>query len=247
MGWFSDFLGFESGNKNVTNERQSTSSGRARGFFQITDGTWKDWASKAGVNLAQYPTALDAPYHLQLAVAKNIPLKRWDPITLRRMSAKGHKFDVNKTLGENMAANGETGETGAAGSKGAPLPAAAAVVTGAGQPQLSYASPETPVPGATQPNVGPGSDHTGESLAGVFDGSALGDLSSGGGGGSSGGMSGGGGLGPMNLAVTPVTEGVAPNADPDLSRLAGLFTLPTIGYPGGKAKQERDIAMQSWI
>jgi hypothetical protein len=227
MGWFSDFVGFESSNQNVTNEKQSTSSGRARGYFQITDGTWKDWAGKAGVDLAKYPTALDAPYHLQLAVAKNIPLKRWDPITLRRMSAKGHRFDVNKTLGENMAANGETGM---AGNPGAPLPAAAAVVTGAGQPKLDYASPETPIPGATQPNVGPGSDHTGESLASAFDGAAGGGAPEigGGGGGGGGGMP-DAGFGNLNLSAESAAPRGSEIGGPELSQLAELFQLPMIG------------------
>jgi hypothetical protein len=228
MGWFSDFVGFESGNKNVTNVNQSTSSGRARGYFQITDGTWNDFARKAGVDLAQYPTALSAPYHLQLAVAKNIPLKRWDPITLRRMSAKGHRFDVNKTLGENMAANGETG---LAGNPGAPLPAAAAVVTGAGQPKLDYASPEKLIPGATQPNVGPGSDHTGESLASAFAGAAGGGGMpeiGGGGGGGGGGMP-DAGFGNLSLSSDSAAPRGGEIGGPELSQLAEVFQLPMIG------------------
>lgn len=241
-----DLIGFESSGQNVTNTRQSTSSGRARGYFQITDGTWHDFGKRVGIDFSKYPTALSAPYHLQAQVASLIPLKRWDKITLNRLSAAGHKFDINKTLGENLAARGESIN---AGSPGAPLPAAAAVVTGAGQPQQSYASPETPIPGATQPNVGPGSDHSGEGLASAFDG-ALGDFGGGAAGGNGLGTSGGFGEAPLDAAGDLRTKGPeVGSAEWDalqakgLSPLAELFALPTIGRP----KPGENIAAKSWI
>jgi hypothetical protein len=235
MSFLSDLIRFESSGSNVTNTNQSTSSGRARGYFQITDGTWQDFGRRAGIDFSRYPTALSAPYHLQAQVASLIPLKRWDPITLRKLSAAGHKFDVNKTLGENLSA---LGENLAAGEKGAPLPAASAVVTGAGQPKLDYASPETPVPGATQPNAGPG---VGPDLASVFSnalgGSGAGDASLGG-----GGSSGGGSLPPgeaFGLSYQSASDALPPSPDPAMTPLADLFTLPTIGQPESKLKSLR--------
>ncbi len=82
-----DLVNFESSNRNVTNTDATTSSGRARGYAQITDGTWKDFAP--GAVLAKYPTAQDAPREVQLEVAKTIPLKRWAPETLRYMAQRG--------------------------------------------------------------------------------------------------------------------------------------------------------------
>ncbi len=79
---------FESSDRNVRNP-EPTSSGNAEGHYQITTGTWKDFAPKAGVNLADYPNALRAPKNIQAAVAKVIPLSRWDPKTLAYLRSKG--------------------------------------------------------------------------------------------------------------------------------------------------------------
>lgn len=58
----------ESGGRNVMNfindERHT-----AGGFWQITNTTWRGSAAWAGVNLAQYPTAISAPCEVQRAVA----------------------------------------------------------------------------------------------------------------------------------------------------------------------------------
>lgn len=78
----------ESSDRNITNPT-ATSSGRAEGHYQITTGTWKDFAPKAGVSLAEYPTAISAPKSVQAQVAKTIPLRRWDPNTIRYLAQKG--------------------------------------------------------------------------------------------------------------------------------------------------------------
>lgn len=55
-----------------------TSSGQAQGFYQITTGTWNDFAPRAGVDLRQYPTPMSAPFAVQQQVADAIPLGRWE-------------------------------------------------------------------------------------------------------------------------------------------------------------------------
>jgi len=104
-GSFYDALsGFEARGQNVSNTDKKTSSGWARGYFQITDGTWSDNAGK-GI-LAKYPTASDAPYDVQKQVADSLLMKRWAPETLDKMRAAGWTIDPDKTLAENAAANG---------------------------------------------------------------------------------------------------------------------------------------------
>lgn len=78
----------ESDDRNITGSGM-TSSGAPRGHYQITDGTWEDFAPKAGVNLSMYPTAQDAPKAMQASVAKKIPLSRWDPKTIAYLRSKG--------------------------------------------------------------------------------------------------------------------------------------------------------------
>lgn len=107
---------YESGGQNITNTRQSTSSGRARGFLQITDGTWNEFGGgKFGA------TAQDVPFATQLAVGSNIPLSRWAPETLDYLRQQGIKFDPGKTLGENIAMNGGGGWSGQGGGVGTEL------------------------------------------------------------------------------------------------------------------------------
>jgi hypothetical protein len=48
----------------------------AQGYYQITTPTWRDHARAAGVDLAQYPTAMSAPRDVQRAVAADIFQKR---------------------------------------------------------------------------------------------------------------------------------------------------------------------------
>jgi hypothetical protein len=98
----------ESGGRNIPNVHQGTTSGQAQGYFQITTGTWRDFAPRAGIDLNQYPNALKAPYEVQAKVAHGIPLKRWDPSTVALMRATGRPVDPNRTFGENLAMNGES-------------------------------------------------------------------------------------------------------------------------------------------
>ena len=225
MSFLSDLIKFESGGKNVTNINQSTSSGRATGLFQITDGTWRDFGRRVGIDFTKYPTALSAPPELQAQVAGMIPLNRWDPITLRKLSAAGHKFDVNKTLAENAAALGEkmTGDISGAftgvsseGSVGAP-------------------SAGTPMSG--------GSPGIASLLGNAFSGMSFGGS---GGGGSIGGGSADaaqlGGAADLRTKSPDVPAGPPLDTGKSLA-LADLFTPATIG----KQKPGMNIAAKSWI
>jgi hypothetical protein len=104
----------ESGGRNIPNVHQGTSSGQAQGIVQITTGTWRDFAPRAGVDLAKYPTPMKAadgspvPWEIQSKVAGIIPLKRWDESTIAKMRATGKPIDPNRTLAENLAMNGES-------------------------------------------------------------------------------------------------------------------------------------------
>jgi hypothetical protein len=102
MALLEALFGNESGGRNVANTTQGTSSGQAQGYFQITTGTWNDFG---GTKYA--PTPLQATYAQQAEIASKIPLKRWDESTVAKMRATNKPIDPNKTLGENLAANGE--------------------------------------------------------------------------------------------------------------------------------------------
>jgi hypothetical protein len=92
----------ESGGRNIPNVHEGTSSGQAQGYFQITTGTWNEFGGQ------QYaPTPLQATYAQQAAIAAKIPLKRWDEPTVALMRKTGRPIDPNRTLGENLAMNGE--------------------------------------------------------------------------------------------------------------------------------------------
>jgi hypothetical protein len=227
MSFLTDLVRFESGGGNVTNVNQSTSSGRARGYFQITDGTWQDFGRRAGVDFAKYPTAQSAPPALQAQVAGMIPLNRWDRRTLAKLTAAGHTFDVTKTLAENAAAHGEQ---------------MSAFVPTTLVEKGPFKGSEAGVTLGQQPLTPPDTSSIDQSLAGVF-GDALGKVSIGGEG---GGSSGGGSLPPGEQfsLPTPSATGPAPTpgAPPELSPLANLFALPTIGQPVPKL----NIASKSW-
>jgi len=103
----------ESGGRNIANVNQGTSSGQAQGFFQITTGTWREFAKQAGIDLNRYPTPMKAadgspvPWEIQSRVAGIIPLKRWDKSTIAAMQATGKPVNPDLTLGENLVNNGE--------------------------------------------------------------------------------------------------------------------------------------------
>jgi len=108
-GLLGALLANESGGRNVANTTQGTSSGQAQGYFQITTGTWNDFG---GQQFA--PTPMQASYEQQAAIAAKIPLKRWDESSVTKMRATGVPIDPNRTLGENLAMNGESFAGGAA-------------------------------------------------------------------------------------------------------------------------------------
>jgi hypothetical protein len=172
-------LANESGGRNINNTTQGTSSGQAQGYFQITTGTWDEFG---GQKYAPNPQA--ASYAEQAAIASQIPLRRWDSSTIARMRATGKQFDISKTFGQNLAANGESfsdfnpGTRQFAASKGSGT--APAPITAAGQAQ----APQTAAP----PSMG------------SMIGQALGGMAS----------PGGGGGGGMNSAMMAQAAPAAP-------------------------------------
>jgi hypothetical protein len=124
-----NLIQFESGGRNVTNTDATTSSGRARGFFQITDGTWNEFGGPA----TGYAKAQDAPYSTQWAIAQKIPLSRWDPKTLNYLRQQGVNYDPHQTLGWNAAQYG------------------------GGMPSVSTPNPAPSSPAAAQPPAAPAS------------------------------------------------------------------------------------------
>jgi LAS superfamily LD-carboxypeptidase LdcB len=58
----------ESGGRNVLNYKYGPGFS-ASGHYQIIDETWRRWAKAAGIDISQYPRAIDAPPDVQRAVA----------------------------------------------------------------------------------------------------------------------------------------------------------------------------------
>lgn len=77
-----------------------TSSGYPRSYFQITDGTWKQFAPVAGINVQQYPNAGAAPFDIQKQVADQIPVNRWAPTTVASLVQKYPGLNTSMTLGQ---------------------------------------------------------------------------------------------------------------------------------------------------
>ena len=69
---------YESGGRNVPNASGpgGAPASTASGYYQITNGTWRDFAPKAGVSLSQYPTAMSAPFDVQTRVASQLYAQR---------------------------------------------------------------------------------------------------------------------------------------------------------------------------
>lgn len=89
----------ESGNQNIANTTATTSSGQAQGFYQITTGTWNQYAPQAGVSLSVYPTPLSAPQSVQASVASVIPLQQWASSTV---NAVQNAFGGNLNPAQNI-------------------------------------------------------------------------------------------------------------------------------------------------
>jgi D-alanyl-D-alanine carboxypeptidase len=115
-------LNAESGDRNIPNVHQTTSSGQAQGNAQITTGTWTDFAPKAGVDLKQYPTPMDAPRDVQIKVASVIPLNRWASSTVNAVLAKYPGIDTSQPLGaiQSAALNRSGAPAAAPGAPAAP-------------------------------------------------------------------------------------------------------------------------------
>lgn len=77
-----------------------TSSGQAQGAYQITTGTWSDFAAKAGISTVQYPTPNSAPLDVQTQVADQIPLNRWAPSTVAAVQQQYPGVDTSQTVGQ---------------------------------------------------------------------------------------------------------------------------------------------------
>src|SRR5271166_578968 len=114
MSFLQTLFNVESGGgKNIANTTQGTSSGQAQGYFQITTGTWAEFG---GTQYAATP--LQATYDQQAAVAAQIPLSRWDPITINALKSAGYSVDTSQTLGQNLTNNGENISAGPGGGTG---------------------------------------------------------------------------------------------------------------------------------
>jgi hypothetical protein len=141
-------LNAESGDRNINNTRQTTSSGQAQGNAQITTGTWTDFAPKAGVDLKKYPTPDSAPRDVQIAVANQIPLNRWASSTVNAVLAKYPGIDTSQPLGviQSNAINPPAASTTPAGGPAAPAaPGQPAAPSGGLAGQLASAlKPLTP-------------------------------------------------------------------------------------------------------
>jgi hypothetical protein len=132
VSFVTSLFNLESGGQNIANTTTGTSSGQAQGYFQITTGTWNDFAPKAGVDLGQYPTPLSAPLAVQSQVAGTIPLGRWAQSTLDNLTAAGYSVDPSATLAQNAANNGDNffAAPNLAGATGPELAAAAGTPAG---------------------------------------------------------------------------------------------------------------------
>ncbi len=84
----------------------STSSGNAMGFYQITTGTWNDFAPQAGVSLDQFPNPNSAPLDVQTQVANQIPLSRWAGSTVSAVQQQFPGIDTSQPLGVLAAQTG---------------------------------------------------------------------------------------------------------------------------------------------
>jgi hypothetical protein len=62
----------ESGNQNIPNQQGpgGAPASTASGYYQIIDGTWREGARLAGIDVGQYPRAIAAPFDVQHQVAQ---------------------------------------------------------------------------------------------------------------------------------------------------------------------------------
>ena len=103
----STIMRIESGGRNVTQGEIGDINNRtgdlAKGFYQITGGTWRDF----GGDKTGSKSAIDAPYAAQLQVAQNIPVARWGPNTQAALRQAGYEPKPGETLGQMLTRYGE--------------------------------------------------------------------------------------------------------------------------------------------
>jgi len=127
---------YESGDRNIMQRVNATST--SGGYYQINDPTWRDIAPKAGIDLAKYPRAIDAPREVQDAAAKALRETRgMQPWASNKplMAAVGSQDTVIPSgRGIPASALQRVADTGAPGAvPGMPSAAAAAAVTAGGK------------------------------------------------------------------------------------------------------------------
>jgi hypothetical protein len=129
-GGFMDALAnIESGNRNIFSGVDKDVAGpgtRSQGYFQINTPTWREFAAKAGVDLAQYPDAMHSPRDVQAKVASTIPLARFGPRT-RRMIEQQFGFGEDqkrRTIGDLTTQFSPPPGQGAPPAPGTAVPAA---------------------------------------------------------------------------------------------------------------------------
>ena len=138
----------ESGGRNVTQGEIGDINNRtgdlAKGFYQITGGTWRDF----GGDKVGYKSAIDAPYAAQLQVAQNIPVQRWGPNTQAALRAAGYEPQPGETLGQMLTRYGEDPTATKPEDLGGSTVVAAAPTLPAGLLGASTPAPATSIDGA---------------------------------------------------------------------------------------------------
>ncbi len=164
---------FESGNRNIMqgvvgpqggynpSVGRVTGPSSAGGYWQITNPTWMEFAPKAGVDVAQYPTAISAPREVQKAVANAIyretGFSRWEPYN-KRFSAALRGLNLGGDAGTATDLAAGSGQfampTDMAAGLGAPRPTGppdTLVAGGGARPTPDAPTPEGPL---SPPGVG---------------------------------------------------------------------------------------------
>jgi hypothetical protein len=109
----------ESGGQNILTAipaAPGAGANTASGYYQIINGTWQKYAPQAGINVAQYPTAMSDPSLAdQTAVASLIPLNQWAPSTVAAVQAQYPGVNTSLPVGQlDQQVSGSTAATGGA-------------------------------------------------------------------------------------------------------------------------------------
>ena len=141
MGFLDTLAQIESGNRNIPSGVDPDVAGpgtKSQGYWQINTPTWRDFAPKAGVDLAMYPNAMAAPREVQQQVAGVIPFARFGPRTVRMMQDRYGALDRNLTLSALASRYGGPGNVPA----GSGEPVSPTVVASSGDAARRQVSPE---------------------------------------------------------------------------------------------------------